>query len=193
MCIRDRFEAARRGVGIISVHTNLDRSCAARTLLPRLMGLTASTSLEWAEEPERTGIGGICETDPITVKELALRAQEAFATCAQAWGRPDALVRRIAFVGGSLGDFGELALEHGCDAVVTGELGYHRAQDLAPVSYTHLDVYKRQHTHHIEDASELEASWFAGVEHIGVTAGASTPAAHIDRAVEKIRALTEAR
>lgn len=49
------------------------------------------------------------------------------------------------------------------------------------------------HTHHIEDASELEASWFAGVEHIGVTAGASTPAAHIDRAVEKIRALTEAR
>lgn len=125
------FEAARRGVGIISMHTNLDRSCAARTLLPRLMELTASTSLEWAEEPERTGIGGICEIDPITVKELALRAQEAFATCAQAWGRPDALVRRIAFVGGSLGDFGELALEQGCDAVVTGELGYHRAQDLA--------------------------------------------------------------
>ena len=58
------FEAARRGVGIISMHTNLDRSCAARTLLPRLMELTASTSLEWAEEPERTGIGGICETDP---------------------------------------------------------------------------------------------------------------------------------
>ena len=81
------FEAARRGVSIISMHTNLDRSCAARTLLPRLMGLTASTSLEWAEEPERTGIGE-CETDPITVKELALRAQEAFATCAQAWGDP---------------------------------------------------------------------------------------------------------
>lgn len=49
------------------------------------------------------------------------------------------------------------------------------------------------HTFHIEDASELEGSWFDGAERIGVTAGASTPAAHIERAVEKIHSLTEAR
>lgn len=125
------FEAARRGVSVISMHTNLDRSCAARVLLPQLMGLSASTSLEWAEEPERKGIGSICKTEPITLEELSARTQETFATCAQVWGRPDARVRRIAFVGGSLGDFGEIALAHDCDAVVTGEVGYHRAQDLA--------------------------------------------------------------
>lgn len=46
--------------------------------------------------------------------------------------------------------------------------------------------------HHIEDAAELEAAWFGNASLIGVTAGASTPAAHIDRTVEAIRALTGA-
>lgn len=41
-------------------------------------------------------------------------------------------------------------------------------------------------THHIEDADELDASWFADAALIGVTAGASTPQAHIDRVVTGI-------
>lgn len=45
-------------------------------------------------------------------------------------------------------------------------------------------------THHIEDASEIEAAWFEGAELIGVTAGASTPGSHISRALERIRTLT---
>ncbi len=36
-------------------------------------------------------------------------------------------------------------------------------------------------THHIEDADELDPAWIAGAGLIGVTAGASTPEAHIDR------------
>lgn len=45
-------------------------------------------------------------------------------------------------------------------------------------------------THHIEDASEIETTWFAGAELIGITAGASTPSAHIERAVNAICDLT---
>ncbi|AEB07019.1 hydroxymethylbutenyl pyrophosphate reductase [Coriobacterium glomerans PW2] len=41
-------------------------------------------------------------------------------------------------------------------------------------------------THHIEDVAELESSWFYGARLVGITAGASTPAAHIDRAVAVI-------
>lgn len=41
-------------------------------------------------------------------------------------------------------------------------------------------------THHIEDASELEGSWFADVKLVGITAGASTPAAHIERVVSAL-------
>ncbi len=35
-------------------------------------------------------------------------------------------------------------------------------------------------THHIEGADELDPAWFAGADLIGITAGASTPASHIE-------------
>ena len=46
-----------------------------------------------------------------------------------------------------------------------------------------------EHTHHIEEASELEAAWFADARHVGITAGASTPQEHIERAVARIKEL----
>jgi len=46
-----------------------------------------------------------------------------------------------------------------------------------------------EHTHHIEEASELEAAWFVNAHHIGITAGASTPQEHIERAVARIKEL----
>lgn len=47
-------------------------------------------------------------------------------------------------------------------------------------------------THHIEQATELEASWFEGAEHIGITAGASTPQSQINAVVARIQALVGA-
>lgn len=44
-------------------------------------------------------------------------------------------------------------------------------------------------THHIEQASELEPGWFEGASLIGVTAGASTPAAQISQVVASINAM----
>ena len=46
-------------------------------------------------------------------------------------------------------------------------------------------------THHVETADELEAAWFADASLVGVTAGASTPHAHIESvcaAIERISA-----
>lgn len=42
-------------------------------------------------------------------------------------------------------------------------------------------------THHIEDAQELNPSWFAGVQTVGVTAGASTPQTHIDEVIQALK------
>ncbi len=44
-------------------------------------------------------------------------------------------------------------------------------------------------THHIEVASELEDSWFNGVQTVGVTAGASTPDWVIEEVVSKLESL----
>ena len=46
--------------------------------------------------------------------------------------------------------------------------------------------------HHIEDAVEIQKAWLEGATLMGVTAGASTPADHIERAVERIHELVEA-
>lgn len=48
------------------------------------------------------------------------------------------------------------------------------------------------HTYHVERPDELDPSWFAGAEHIGITAGASTPAAHIEAVCQRISELTKA-
>ena len=124
------YEAVRRGVSIVSLHTNLDRSRAARGALPALLGLSADSSLEFPDEPARCGLGSVCPIEPCPLEALASRAEHAFDTRAQVWGDRDAIVRRVAFMGGSLGDFGDLVIDAGCDCVIAGELGYHRAQDL---------------------------------------------------------------
>ena len=46
-----------------------------------------------------------------------------------------------------------------------------------------------ERTYHIEEASELQAEWLTGAHHIGITAGASTPQEHIERAVTRIKEL----
>ena len=125
------YEAARHGVSVISLHTNLDRSKEARQALPALIGLSAFSSLEHVTEPDVPGLGAVCEIEQTFLGDFASTAQSVFDTSAHVWGDAASSVCRVAFMGGSLGDFGEQALACNCDVVVTGELGYHRAQDLA--------------------------------------------------------------
>ena len=49
-----------------------------------------------------------------------------------------------------------------------------------------------ERTHHVEDACEIDPAWFTGAGLIGITAGASTPSSHIERAVKAIMETTGA-
>lgn len=125
------YEAARAGISVISLHTNLDRSVAARQALPQLVGLTPMSSLEHPDELERTGLGALCDLPaPRALSEFAAELATAFGTDPRVWGNAETNLSRIAFLGGSLGSFGELAIKAGAQAVVCGEAGYHVAQDL---------------------------------------------------------------
>lgn len=46
-------------------------------------------------------------------------------------------------------------------------------------------------TYHIENASELDATWLQGITELGLTAGASTPGWMMDEVVDRLRALTQ--
>lgn len=119
-------------MSIISLHTNLDRSHEARVCLSELLGAVPVSSLEHVDDPEPTGLGALATlNDPCTLRDLATRAATAFGSDPRVWGEVDRPCRTVAILGGSLGDFGELAIAAGADVVVTGEAGYHVAQDLA--------------------------------------------------------------
>ena len=125
------YEAARLGVSVLSFHTNLDRSLAAQEALPRALGMARIASLEHADDPDATGLGSYADAPASTLGALADRVASAFGIEPRVWGDPAAPVARCAFLGGSLGHFGERALECGAHAIVTGEAGYHVCQDLA--------------------------------------------------------------
>ena len=76
-------------------------------------------------------------------------------------------------------------LAHRCDCmVVVGGKNSGNTRRLAQICADACE-----HTHHIEEAFELEAAWFDNARHIGITAGASTPQEHIERAVARIKEL----
>ena len=131
-CSAALYEAARYGVSIISLHTNLDRSHEARVCLSELLGAEPMSSLEHVDEPEACGLGALATlNDPCSLHDLAARAATAYGSDPRVWGESDHACRTIAILGGSLGNFGELAIAAGADVIVTGEAGYHVAQDLA--------------------------------------------------------------
>lgn len=131
-CSAALYEAARCGVSIISLHTNLDRSHEARVRLSELLGAEPMSSLEHVDEPEACGLGALTTLDePCSLRVLATRAATAFGSDPRVWGEADHPCRTVAILGGSLGDFGDLAIAPGADVIVTGEAGYHVAQDLA--------------------------------------------------------------
>ena len=119
-------------MSIISLHTNLDRSHEARVRLSELLDAEPISSLEHVDEPELTGLGSLANLhDACNLRNLANRAATAFGSDPRVWGEAEHPCRTVAILGGSLGDFGELAIAAGADVVVTGEAGYHVAQDLA--------------------------------------------------------------
>lgn len=119
------YEAARLGISLIAMHTNLDRSNEALDLASERLGLKRTGRLF---EPD--GFGATLDTEGMSLDELARRAARAFGTTASVWGDPTRPIRAAAFCSGSLGDLGEQAMRRGIDCVIAGEAGYHRALEL---------------------------------------------------------------
>jgi 4-hydroxy-3-methylbut-2-enyl diphosphate reductase len=79
----------------------------------------------------------------------------------------------------------ELARQVDCMLVVGG-FNSANTRRLAEVC-----VELQPRTHHIETAAEIDPAWFAEVERVGVTAGASTPKWIIDEVVDRIEELNK--
>ena len=128
------WEAVRRGVALIGMHTNLDRDEEGSLALPRALGFAgARAGMERGRTPAQGRLGSLADFEaPTSVGGLAVRARERLGRVAQVYGDPGQAVARAGFYGGSMGSDGCAdSLAASCDAVVCGECGYHRACDLA--------------------------------------------------------------
>lgn len=68
--------------------------------------------------------------------------------------------------------------------VVVGGRNSANTTHLVQICAAHCGV-----THHIESAGELDPAWLDGADLVGITAGASTPASHIDAVRQRIEAM----
>ena len=126
------WESVRLGVSILSFHTNLDRSPQALRAMSHRLGLEpVALGLETDRVQALGRLGSTAVLScPTSLLDFAQRCKASFGAVAQVYGDFDAPVGRVAFFTGSLGDCGRYALAAGCDVVVCGECGYHRALDL---------------------------------------------------------------
>lgn len=69
---------------------------------------------------------GALET-PLSLLELAVRADEAFGSSGQVWGDPKRVIRTVAVAGGAADESWVEAYDLGADALVTGEVRQHVA------------------------------------------------------------------
>ena len=72
--------------------------------------------------------------------------------------------------------------------IVIGGYNSSNTHKLAEVAMNRLG---KENTHHVETAQELQQAWFDGKNHVGVTAGASTPDYLIKEVISEIEKMEE--
>lgn len=122
------IEAIRHDITVFSSHTSLDSTPGGIShRIARMLGAEVLSPLS-APEGSETGLGVVAVFDkPLTPAQFVERVKDAFGSsvvrCSAAL--PDATIRRIALCGGSGGEFIPLAVEKGCDVMLTSDVRYH--------------------------------------------------------------------
>ena len=116
-------------VALYVAHTNADVAaqgvCAA---LAEACGLDASEALTWSEDQPLGRVGDLPEPEPlhVFVERLAGRLP-ATAGGVRVSGPPDAMVRRVAVLGGAGDDLFDAVRASAADVYVTADLRHHPA------------------------------------------------------------------
>ncbi len=123
--------AARAGIAIVSMHTNLDRSPEGAEALPQLLGLHILHPLEEPVPglPKDVRMGRLCEVASEPLSAFASRMGAALGVRPRVWGDPAREIRRVAVGNGSVRSLVPAALASGADVLLGGEVRYHDALD----------------------------------------------------------------
>jgi dinuclear metal center YbgI/SA1388 family protein len=136
--------AISAGVAVFAAHTNLDRATGGvNDVLCEVIGLTG------AKPAFEGGIGRMAALGPVmALNDFAMQVKVALdAPIVRVTGREERLIKKLYIVSGAgRHDIG-YAIKAGADCMLTGELGYHDAQEalacgLCVVEAGHYDTEK---------------------------------------------------
>ena len=116
--------AIRAGIGIYAAHTNLDRAAGG-------VNDALCQALGWkCRQAEEGSIARIVEMEQDTTLEKMAKAvrEKLGSPVARVTGEPGCVIRSLYVVSGSGKHDVGCAKEHGCDALLTGEIDYHAAR-----------------------------------------------------------------
>ena len=125
--------AVKLGVSLIAMHTNLDRSPLALESIIDTVGLSYAGGFLCSDKdnPPFGCVGVLPAGVPQTLEWLAHRCADAFETVPRIWGDPDTRMRSIGILNGSSSSFASDIVNSNVDCVITGEMTYHNACDVA--------------------------------------------------------------
>lgn len=153
----------KHSIGVYSAHTNLDVAAGGMNdWLAQAMSLTEVQPVYSAYYDRNIGrIGSLAQ--PQTVDEFAKTLKEVFQLDGLRVVAEDnqALVRKVAVVGGDGGKFYPEMMAAGADAFVTGDVYYHTGHDMLA---DHLNVFDVGHNVEkicIDELTKLFNQWKA--------------------------------
>lgn len=125
--------AIRNDVALIAMHTNLDRSPLAMAMLLSRMGLSYVEGLvdDGSGKPPFGCIGVPSSGEDLTLSTLAYRCEAAFGIYPRVWGDPGMELHSVGVANGSSSSFASDIVDLDIDCLVTGEMSYHHASEVA--------------------------------------------------------------
>lgn len=133
------FEILKSGISLAAAHTNLD---AANNGINQILAeLLELQEIEVLKPNEKSGIGRVGNLEkPVSLSEMADTIKYVFdAPLVGVVGEEGAVIRRVAVVGGSGGDFISLASQKGADVLLTGDAGHHQALEAKSMGLSLID------------------------------------------------------
>lgn len=135
------YEAIRRNVNTIAMHTNLDRAIETRERYADLMGCICQGNCEYMFDasisPSDKGFGALLTPDWSKTPTLARVAElcaRSFKCVPRVWGDPERDIKRIALLNGSWSEPEqyERCIATGIECIIVGETKYHTCVDAQP-------------------------------------------------------------
>lgn len=133
------YEAIKRGVNLIAMHTNVDRSLLLREEYERLFSLCSEGNFEHFQKESLDaydkGFGVVFTLDqPLLLLSFAQEVSRIFTSTPRVWGNDEMYIHRFALLNGSWNDSDlyNICQNEAVDCLIVGETRYHNCLDMQP-------------------------------------------------------------